>query len=423
MLQATPTKNSSIPESEDSRKVKKPSKNVDKGKKNQRTSATETRSTSSSASSSGSTGNGKSRESRDDSGNNVTLKDVMSFLQTLKADQDNSNARLDEMSTKVNEMYNFEYDYTEGDDGQEFDIEPDENNNHDIAQNVNPNIESDNTEPPAAKKQKTDSDSFFKDSAEKFKVKEKVDKSVDQDLAEMVNSLFRQGIPEEKFSELIKSIDRPENCEALTKTRVNQLIWDLLSDFTKSEENRIQFRQNIIVKAACLVTKLLDRLNSLKKDGMDIPQDLIEMGTGAVGLLGHCNKSINLGRREMHKCDLSFEYFYLCSPSLPFSFFLYGDDISKQVSDIDSVNKAAKKVKRHPPWMINRGGGSSNRGRGRGFRRGGRGRFLRGGRGNHGGRGATHRNFSGNSHQEQYDESANGGHPKNFKTGYGKKKY
>jgi hypothetical protein len=72
----------------------------------------------------------------------------------------------------------------------------------------------------------------FKGLNEKFKIKEKVDKPVDSELADLVNAWFLNGIPESKLSDLFKSVDRPENCNMLTKTRVNQLIWDLLSDYT-----------------------------------------------------------------------------------------------------------------------------------------------------------------------------------------------
>ena len=136
----------------------------------------------------------------------------------------------------------------------------------------------DNNNEPPAKRQKTtegstsndtghgnEQNSLFKGISEKFKVKEKVDTPVDVELAEIVNGLFANGLPDNKLSELLKNVERPENCNTLTKTRVNQLIWDLLSDYTRGEENRIQFKQGLVVKAAILVTKMLDKLNIFMK--------------------------------------------------------------------------------------------------------------------------------------------------------------
>jgi hypothetical protein len=88
------------------------------------------------------------------------------------------------------------------------------------------------TESGECSNQGSDSSSVFKGLSEKFKIKEKIDKPVDSELADLVNALFLNGIPESKLSDLLKSVDRPENCNMLTKTRVNQLIWDLLSDYT-----------------------------------------------------------------------------------------------------------------------------------------------------------------------------------------------
>jgi hypothetical protein len=61
-------------------------------------------------------------------------------------------------------------------------------------------------------------------------------------------------------------------------------------------------------------------------------------------------------------------------PQLSYTEYLYGDDISKKVSDIDSVNKVGRKVMRgrgSDRFLRRRGGrfGSRRGGRGRGFGR------------------------------------------------------
>lgn len=93
------------------------------------------------------------------------------------------------------------------------------------------------------------------------------------------------------MSDLLNSVDRPENCNMLTKTRVNQLIWDLLSDYTRGEENKIQYKQQgLLIKAAILITKMLDKLDIFRKDNEHFSTDIIELGTDALGLLGHFNR-------------------------------------------------------------------------------------------------------------------------------------
>ena len=88
------------------------------------------------------------------------------------------------------------------------------------------------TQVTPAKNQRVDNDStsgstsVFKSAANLFKIKKSVDNKVSGDLADMVNCIFREGISDEKYNEFLKEIKRPENCTSLTKTRVNNLMWD-----------------------------------------------------------------------------------------------------------------------------------------------------------------------------------------------------
>ena len=59
--------------------------------------------------------------------------------------------------------------------------------------------------------------------------KDETGPKVDTELADIINSLLKAGLPEEKIQEKMNKYHRPENCENLTKVRVNQEIWDNLS--------------------------------------------------------------------------------------------------------------------------------------------------------------------------------------------------
>ena len=76
---------------------------------------------------------------------------------------------------------------------------------------------------------------------------------------------------------------------------------------------------------------------------------------------------------------MNYQYQHLASSSAPFTSLLYGDDVSKNDSDIDSANKVGNNIRRvkvgHGGWPNSRG---FKRGRGRGGPRGrGRGGFKR----------------------------------------------
>ncbi|KAK6172690.1 hypothetical protein SNE40_016301 [Patella caerulea] len=154
---------------------------------------------------------------------------------------------------------------------------------------------------------------------------------------------------------------------------------------------------------------MLNKLNILRNSSKIDELQSIYLGTDALGLLGHCNRATNLHRREMHKPDLSTHYVHVASSYIPFTTYLYGDDVSKNVSDIDSVNKVGNNIRRSGGF----GWAPGNRGR---FRGGFRGRGgYRGGpiRGNRQPRGGLGKGFSYHSNYDQSDNETTD--PKNFK--------
>ena len=52
----------------------------------------------------------------------------------------------------------------------------------------------------------SETSNIFKNMTEKFTNKERCEKPVDKDLADMVNNLFRDAIPDDKYNELVKKI-------------------------------------------------------------------------------------------------------------------------------------------------------------------------------------------------------------------------
>lgn len=82
-----------------------------------------------------------------------------------------------------------------------------------------------------------------------------MDEKVSDDLADMVNCIFRDGISDERYHDVIKSIKRPEKCSSLTRTRVNNLMWDLLSPHTRSFDVSFQQHQHTAIKSAANIVK------------------------------------------------------------------------------------------------------------------------------------------------------------------------
>ena len=220
-----------------------------------------------------------------------SMGQLMGILVSIQKEQASQKASMSNLQGKVNEMFESYDDYDDYDD----------NNNVNEGEVGDENLENeDNSEPPS-KRQKVDNvnvekpsnsnTSIFKNAAQNFRLKEKVDSEVNSDLADMVNSLFREGISDEKYSDLMKNTLRPENCTSLTRTKVNQLIWTWLSPQTKFLDVVLQQHQFTVIKAAMNLVKLLDKLDHLKSSGyvpdstIEFLESCIDLGLGSLALL------------------------------------------------------------------------------------------------------------------------------------------
>ena len=175
------------------------------------------------------------------------LKDLNTKMTKRNEKVEDQNARIDQLVHRVDSFCSYEVDEQLGyNDDYEFEDESGENG-----------LIYD-SEPPM-KKTKTDEESVFKSLSEKFQNSETVDCEVAEHLAEFINQSFRNGIIDDKQTELFKDIHHPSNCSALVKTRVNQGLWRLLKATTQTDDSKIQTMQNVIVKAAACLSKLVDK--------------------------------------------------------------------------------------------------------------------------------------------------------------------
>lgn len=271
-------------------------------------------------------------------------KEVMHILRDLNNNLSKQNEKVEAQNERIDKLFQKVESFYQNDE-QQFDG---------VDYNYDDCYESDSGEPcesgsvhelelePPTKKAKTDDSSVFKALYEKFQNSESTDSEVDENLAEIINHAFRNGLSDEKLSELLKDIYRPVNCSALVKTRVNQGIWRLLKATTQTDDSKMQAVQNVMIKSAACISKLLNK-NADVFDSQDM-----EWGTNALALMGQANKLINNRRKEMHKPDLDPKYHYLCSSSLPYTEFLYGEDgdVNKNVREINDLNRIGRNVSR-----------------------------------------------------------------------------
>lgn len=309
----------------------------------------------------------KTTSSTSASGSTNVNIEVLKILQELNNTVNKQHSDIQALSSRVDQLYEYDYGYDEN-DCENVDLAGSVPQSNQLSQSETEDNDMEivvGDEPPS-KKQKT---TLFKGLSDKFLLAEKVDAEVNDDLALFVNSSFRNGVADERVTEIIRDIHRPVNCESLTKTRVNAGMWRLLKPQTQTDDARMQVIQNCVIKASINMTKLLDK----ECEGLD--GQSVEWGTNALALLGHSNRLINNKRKDAHKNDLDPKFFPLASSSLPYTEYLYGDesDINRNVKDIQDMNRIGK-VGRGQRGRGFRGGSYR---RGRGPRRGFRGRGFK----------------------------------------------
>ncbi|KAH3833465.1 hypothetical protein DPMN_106775 [Dreissena polymorpha] len=98
-------------------------------------------------------------------------------------------------------------------------------------------------------KRKSVENSRFSNMTKKLKTVEVCGKNIDETLAENTNELFKNGIDETRYEELVKDERnaRPENCDGLVTVKTNHLIWDVLSSSAKTNDKKLQNIETSVV--------------------------------------------------------------------------------------------------------------------------------------------------------------------------------
>ena len=173
---------------------------------------------------------------------------------------------------------------------------------------------------------------------------------------------------DEVRNEKLKLFDIPENCSGLDKVKVNQSIWDKLKPQTRSMDVKMQTLQTMLVSAAAGMIHVVDDMLQMQNVAVGSHSSIDKMTRemlNATILVGQCNVELNHRRRELIRPDLNTEYHYLCASAVPYTNWLFGDELKDQVKEISETNKVCGKIFSRP------------RGRGMYNVRGRRGRYTR----------------------------------------------
>ncbi|XP_071480339.1 uncharacterized protein [Diadema antillarum] len=170
--------------------------------------------------------------------------------------------------------------------------------------------------------------------AAKFAVASDIGQPLDEELASSVNYLMSHHLEEKVLDETSSKYPVPSNCRGIDTPKVNQTIWDNLSAPVRTKDVKLQRVQKSLTRGISAYVSLLDPSN-ISPEQQDV-----------LALLCNANFEMNALRKELIKPDLNAKFTHLCKPTNPVTKYLFGDDLGKQVKDLQDQHKAAAGVMR-----------------------------------------------------------------------------
>ena len=169
------------------------------------------------------------------------------------------------------------------------------------------------------------------------------DEIANTQLAKLVTKMFRSKMADKTLQEKMDRHARPANCDAAKPTRVNAGIYRRLGEYTKKRDFNLYKIQQVLIKGIIPVIKIADLCMSGNLIG-EKGQQAKRLALESLSLLTHTNYELNIQRKLFMKPDIGKDYTALCSPHVPFTDWLFGDDLQKQLKDIGDENKIGARV-------------------------------------------------------------------------------
>ena len=187
------------------------------------------------------------------------------------------------------------------------------------------------------------SDKLLKEIEEEYNTEDKTGPDVNLHLANHVNKRFAGKLKDTKLKEKFELYFRPGNCDRLKVPLVNHELWSKLRPPVKTQDLRLANVQQTIVKATVALTEATDQITKVKGP-FEGKQKVITSLTDSLALLGHATYELSLRRRDIMRPSINKELRALCSPQIPVTEFLFGDDVQGSLKTIKECNKIANSV-------------------------------------------------------------------------------
>jgi len=182
-----------------------------------------------------------------------------------------------------------------------------------------------------------ESEDLFGNIEEEYDIDEKCGPPVSEKLAGIVNKMARAKLTDELVKEKLNKFKRPKNCDKLVSVKVNPEIWCKITSKAKSRDRKIQKIQGVLMKATAGLAYLTDKLSkSDKESALTV--------INSMALIMHANCELHHRRRDLIKPDLNWSYQQICSEQLQVTNWLFGDELTQKIRDINTTNKVGSRL-------------------------------------------------------------------------------
>lgn len=130
----------------------------------------------------------------------------------------------------------------------------------------------------------------------------------------------------------------PQNCDKACSPLVNGEVWKVLDKRSQSQDKGLQDIQNLVATGLTPIIKLAELL----KPQIMANNDAKTLLSDSLTLLGQVQYNLSIRRRYFIRPNLKKKYQSLCSISTPVTDKLFGDDISKEIKNCDSLSSLGK---------------------------------------------------------------------------------
>ena len=167
-----------------------------------------------------------------------------------------------------------------------------------------------------------------------FEDDEKFGEDTNKSIAKLINTVASR---KSLIDKEVKDYKIPGNCKVLFPPKVNPEIWFFLSRQGRGDDLLFQTIQKILSFGIVPVIRTAEILS--KNDASKMIPKMRSIINSALSVLCAAYFEVSFVRRMMLKPNIDQKYHQLCTRNLEVTDFLFGDDVSKKVKDINDAQK------------------------------------------------------------------------------------